>query len=86
MCEFPPLSFFTMRPTIWRPVHEAPIANSGVHVQDLAGRHSCLPEKVIARIKAIIISQDEASLAECLSGESAQTLIDVVHEVCLRVK
>ena len=62
------------------PSFEAPIQNSDLHVQGRAGRHSFLSEQVIDRIKAITMNEDET---HCLSDEAAQTLIDVVHEVCL---
>ena len=62
------------------------MASFDVHVQGRAGRYSFLLEQVTSRIRAIIISGDEAGLVDYLSGEAAQTFIDVVHEVCLRVK
>lgn len=64
------------------PLNEAPpvrLANLDVPQQ------SCLPDQVITRIKAIVMSKDEAGLADYLSGEATQTLIDVTQEVCLRI-
>lgn len=46
------------------------------------GSRYLLSNQVVTRIKAIITSKDEAKLADYLSGEAAQTFIDVVHEVC----
>ena len=55
-------------------------------MQGRAGRHSSFlsPEQVIDRIKALVMSGDGASLADYIGGETAQTRIDVAHEVCLR--
>ena len=69
------------------PSDEAPPirpANPNGTVQSHSSSHSLLSEQVITPIKVIIMSRDEAKLAEYLSGEGAQTLIDAVHEVCLR--
>jgi hypothetical protein len=58
---------------------EAPAQNN------LSG-HSIVSEQVVTRVKAIIMRDDEAKLADYPSGEVAQTLIDMIHEVCLHVK
>jgi hypothetical protein len=64
--------------------NEAPIRTPSVHVQGRTGGHSILSGQVITWIKAITVTKDEANLADYLSGEAAQTLIDVVYEVSLR--
>ena len=61
-------------------------ANPNAPVQSHSSSRSLISEQVITPIKVIIMGKDEAKLAEYLSGEGAQTLIDAVHEVCPRVR
>ena len=69
-----------------RPSDEAPIPNlsdAAVRARRLVGQSFRLSERVINQIKAIAMTKDETKLADYLSGDAAQTLIDTFHEVCL---
>lgn len=51
----------------------------------LTGSQTLAGWTVVSRIRDIIASRDEAGLADYLTGEAAQTFVDVFHEVCLPV-
>ena len=60
-------------------------AHIGAPVRSHKTSHPFFPDEVIAQIEAIVASGDEARLADYLTGEAAQTFVDVVHEVCPHV-
>ena len=43
---------------------------------------SLFSHEVVTRTRTIVMNRDEARLATYLTGEVAQTFIDVAHEVC----
>ncbi|KAF9647785.1 kinase-like protein [Thelephora ganbajun] len=67
-------------------VYPAPGPSVPVDLGAPARRHSTnrslLPGEVVPLIEAITINKDEASLTDCLCGDTAQTVVDVVYEVC----
>ena len=60
----------------------SPISDLGAPVRRHLDHGSFFSHDVVTRIKSIVVDRDEAKLAAYLTGEVAQTFIDVADKVC----